>query len=61
MTKVKENQTDSYNCNDNHLQDFNNDNASDCVSLEVSALSIMESEDAYVNILLGDYQEPEVR
>jgi len=41
------------------VKDFNNDNSSDCVSLEISALSIMESEDAYVNILLGDYQEPE--
>ena len=30
------------------------------MGLEVSAISIMESEESYVNILLGDYQEPEV-
>ena len=42
------------------LQDFDNDTKSDCVGLEISALSILESEESYVNILLGDYEEPEV-
>ena len=41
-------------------KDFDVDGESDCVGLEVSAISIMESEESYVNILLGDYQEPEV-
>lgn len=41
-------------------KDFDNDKVSDCVGLEVSAISILESPDSYVNILLGDYQEPEV-
>lgn len=40
-------------------KDFDVDGESDCVGLEVSAISIMESEESYVNILLGDYQEPE--
>ena len=42
-------------------KDFNNDGVSDCVGLEVSALSILESPESYVNILLGEYQEPEAR
>ena len=41
-------------------KDFDNDKVSDCVGLEVSAISILESPDSYVNIMLGDYQEPEV-
>ena len=42
-------------------KDFDNDTKSDCIGLEISALSILESEESYVNILLGDYEEPEVR
>ena len=42
------------------LKDFDNDTKSDCIGLEISAMSVLESEESYVNILLGDYEEPEV-
>ena len=42
------------------LKDFNNDTKSDCIGLELSAISVLESDESYVNILLGDYEEPEV-
>ena len=42
------------------IQDFDNNNSSDCVGFEVSAITIIETTESYVNILLGDYKEPEV-
>ena len=42
------------------IQDFDNDNSSDCVGFEVSAITIIETTESYVNILLGEYKEPEV-
>ena len=42
------------------IQDFDNNNASDCIGFEVSAITIIETTESYVNILLGDYKEPEV-
>ena len=41
------------------IQDFDNNNRSDCVGFEVSAITIIETTESYVNILLGDYKEPE--
>ena len=42
------------------IQDFDNDNSSDCIGFEVTAITILETAESYVNILLGDYKEPEV-
>ena len=41
------------------IQDFDNNNSSDCIGFEVSAITIIETTESYVNILLGDYKEPE--
>ena len=42
------------------IQDFDNNNVSDCIGFEVTAITIIETTESYVNILLGDYKEPEV-
>ena len=41
-------------------QDFDDKNGSDCVGFQVEAITILETEKSYVNILLGKYDVPEV-
>jgi len=40
-------------------KDFNNDNKSECLGFQVEAITILETEESYVNILLGKYDVPE--
>ena len=42
------------------FQDFDDKNGSDCVGFQVEAITILETEKSYVNILLGKYDVPEV-
>ena len=43
------------------LQDFDSKDGSDCLGFQVEAITILETEHSYVNILLGDYNIPEVK
>merc|ERR1719402_1474114 len=40
-------------------KDFDDKNGSDCVGFQVEAITILETEKSYVNILLGKYDVPE--
>jgi len=40
-------------------KDFDNKDGSDCLGFQVEAITILETEHSYVNILLGDYNIPE--
>jgi len=40
-------------------KDFDNNNKSDCIGFQVEAITILETEKSYVNILLGNYDVPE--
>ena len=41
-------------------KDFDNKEGSDCIGFQVEAITILETEHSYVNILLGNYDVPEV-
>ena len=42
-------------------KDFDNKDGSDCLGFQVEAITILETEESYVNILLGNYDIPEVK